>query len=397
MIHKLYLTLLALCLISVGFFLGKSYHEKREGLVPTSWQQLPGFKNSDLKHSLSAFKHSCSTFLKQQPNNAVGTESIPLTAGDWVDACKAANKLKNPSSDKIRTFFKSWFKPVAFYENNQPKKGLFTGYYLPTLKGSLTKTKKYHVPIYAVPNNLITLDLGDFSSKLKNKTVIARIQDDKILPYHTREAINQGKIKKNAKIIAWVSSRIDRLFLDIQGSGVIELPNGKFLYVSYEKENGRPYTALAQVFIDKGLMTRDNASMQRIRKYLKAHPKEMDTFLHKNKSFVFYRKLKDDNISGAQGVTLTSGYSLAVDRKWIPLGTPLWLNTTHPSKDDPNKEQRLQRLMVAQDTGGAIKGPVRGDVYWGGGDDAYTVAGHMKNHGHYWLLIPKHVTLPSSE
>lgn len=397
MMKKAGITLFTLLLLALGFYLGKSFHEKREGLVSVSWQHLPGFNRGDVNLSLKAFKHSCSTFLRQRPDNNIGTEILPLTAGDWVEACKAANKLSKPTPETTRQFFKKWLKPVAFYENDKPTTGLFTGYYLPTLKGSLTKTKRFNVPIYSVPSNLIAVDLGAFSSKLKNKTIIARIENNHIKPYHSRAEINKGKIKDKAKVIAWVDNRIDRLFLDIQGSGVIELPDGKSLYVNYEQENGRAYTALAQVFIDRGLMTRDNASMQRIRKYLKAHPNKMDEFLHKNESFVFYRKLKDDNISGAQGVTLTSGYSLAVDRKWIPLGTPLWLSTTHPDKDNPNKEQPMHRLMVAQDTGGAIKGKVRGDVYWGGGDEAYTIAGHMKNRGRYWLLIPKNVSIDNVE
>lgn len=396
MIKKASIALLTAGLIAFGFYLGKSYHEKREGLVTVSWKRVPGFNHGDVTLSLKAFQHSCKTFLRQRPDNDIGTDALPLKAGDWKDACQAANKLDHPSSKTIRRFFKTWFKPVTFYENDKPTKGLFTGYYLPTLKGSLTKTEQFNIPIYSVPRNLIVLDLGQFSSKLKNKTIIARIEKDKILPYHTRAEINQGKIKDKAKVIAWVDSRIDRLFLDIQGSGVIELPDGKLMYINYQQENGRSYTALAQVFIDKGLMTRDNASMQRIRAYLKKHPKRMNEFLHQNESFVFYRQLKDDNISGAQGVTLTSGYSLAVDRKWIPLGTPLWLSTTHPDKNDPNQERLMQRLMVAQDTGGAIKGKVRGDVYWGGGEEAYSIAGHMKNHGRYWLLIPKQVSLPSA-
>jgi membrane-bound lytic murein transglycosylase A len=366
MIKKAAIIVFSLLLIFLGFYLGKSYHV-RQGLVTVSWRQLPGWTHGDVKQSLHAFKSSCSTFLRQNPSNNVGTSVLPLKAKDWHPACLAADKIINPSPKKIRLFFKTWFKPVTFYQDDKPTEGLFTGYYLPTLKGSLEKTDKYNIPIYGVPKDLLTVDLGDFSSKFKNQHIIARIEGNAVLPYHSRAAINQGKIKENAKILLWVDNRIDRLFLDIQGSGVIQLPNGKFEYISYEKENGRPYTALAQVFINKGLMTRDNASMQRIRHYLKAHPEEMDNFLHKNKSFVFYRKLKNNNISGAQGVTLTSGYSLAVDRKWIPLGVPMWLHTTHPDKTDPNKEQPFHRLMVAQDTGGAIKGRVRGDVYWGGG------------------------------
>ncbi len=210
-----------------------------------------------------------------------------------------------------------------------------------------------------------------------------------MIPFYTRKEINEGAIESYTPVIAWVDSRIDRSFLEIQGSGIIELPDGKHITVGYAGENGAPYTAIAKVLIDKGVMTKDNASMQHIRSYLEAHPSEIDPVLNQNKSFVFFELLRSNAAIGTQGVPLTPGYSLAVDRKWVPLGIPVWLSTTRP-EEKTEKHRAFKRLMVAQDTGGAIKGVVRGDVYWGAGERATAIAGKMKNHGHYWLLLPKH-------
>ncbi len=268
-----------------------------------------------------------------------------------------------------KLFFKSGLLLLSFFKK-EPVPGLFTGYYMPLLKGSLTKTDKFNVPLYDLPKNLVTCNLGLFNPKLKNRTIIGRLKNKKVVPFYTREEINNGAIKKTARVVAWIDSKIDRSFLEIQGSGVIELTDGSQMVVGYAGENGAAYKAIAKVLIDQGVMTRDNASMQHIRRYLEAHPKEIDKVLNQNKSFVFFSVLQQGAALGSQGVALTPGYSLAIDRKYVPLGTPVWLNTTRPDqKIDENKA--FQRLMVAQDTGGAIKGSVRGDVYWEQGSELH--------------------------
>ncbi len=254
----------------------------------------------------------------------------------------------------------------------------------------LKKTKKYNIPLYGLPSNLVTINLGLFDPQLKNRTLVGRVNGAKILPFYTRAEINKGAIKEFASVLAWVDSTIDRSFLEIQGSGIIALPDGSQLVVGYIGENGAPYTAVAKVLIDQGVMTRDNASMQHIRNYLEAHPDQIDLVLNQNKSFVFFNTLRQKAALGAQGVALTPGYSLAIDRKWVPLGAPVWLSTTRP-EEKTEQQKVFQRLMVAQDTGGAIKGIVRGDVYWGAGERATAIAGKMKNQGHYWLLLPRQV------
>ncbi|CDZ79111.1 Membrane-bound lytic murein transglycosylase A precursor [Legionella massiliensis] len=358
-------------------------------LKQRTFNELPGWDNAKVKKSLLAFQVSCKTFIRQDPEEFVGSEYIDLKAKDWQPACHEALAIHPISEKSARKFFQQWFTPVEF-NDKEPVRGLFTGYYMAFLHGSKTKTKEFNVPIYGLPSNLISINLELFDPSLKNRRFIGRVAGGQVVPYYTRAEINKGAIAKKAEVLVWVNSHVDRLFLEIQGSGTVELEDGSRIYVGYAGQNGAPYTAIAKVLIDKGVMTRDNASMQHIKSYLEAHPEEMDKVLNQNKSFVFFRELKEDAALGAQGVALTPGYSLAVDRKWIPLGAPLWLKTTRPGIKDPDDAQELQRLMIAQDTGGAIRGLVRGDVYWGSGDRATYIAGHMKNKGHYWLLLPRH-------
>lgn len=378
----------ALALIALGVFSWWSIPVKplfRE----VAFEQLPGWESGEFKKSLMTFQTSCRAFVKQDPERVVGTEAIDLQAKDWQPACHAALLINPITEQSAKTFFQEWFAPVEF-NDKKPVRGLFTGYYLPLLKGSYTQSDEFNVPLYEMPSNLLTVDLGLFKPELKNTKLIGRMEGNKLLPYFTRAQINKGAIKDTAKVLLWVNSPIDRLFLEIQGSGIIELEDGKRIYVGYDGQNGAPYTAIAGVLIKKGVMTRENASMQAIKTYLQKHPKEMNSVINQNKSFIFFRKLTLDAALGSQGVALTPGYSLAIDKQWIPMGAPLWLNTTRPDSSNPDAHKPMQRLMIAQDTGGAIRGKVRGDVFWGGGDKATSIAGHMKNEGHYWLLLPRH-------
>ena len=355
-----------------------------------TFNELPGWGSAELKKSLHTFQNSCRTFIKQDPERVVGTETIDLQAKDWLPACRAALKINHLVNNKAKLFFEEWFVPVEFYDN-KPVLGLFTGYYMPLVKGSYTRSTEFSVPIYELPDNLVNIDLGLFLSDLNSSKLVGRVEGHKILPFYTREQINKGALKDTARVLVWVNSPVDRLFLEIQGSGIIELQGGKKIYIGYDGQNGKPYTAIAGVLIKKGIMTKHNASMQGIKRYLEAHPKQVDTVINQNQSFVFFRKLSLDAALGSQGVALTPGFSLAIDKQWIPMGAPVWLSTTRPDSSNPDINKPLQRLMIAQDTGGAIKGKVRGDVFWGGGDKATLIAGHMKNEGYYWLLLPRHV------
>ncbi len=362
--------------------------QQRVHLEEGSFQTLPGWGHGDLHPSLQTLLASCRVFLHQTPNRKVGSSAISVKAQDWYPACRAALTLKNPTTVQVRSFFEKWFKPFEFY-HRKPVKGLFTGYYSPAFAGSLSKTPYYSVPIYGLPKNLVTAHLERFhAATRRHRTIIGRVDAHELHPYFTHAQIDQGALKGIAPVLAWVHSPMDRLILSIEGSGLIKTTQGTTLSLAYAGENGAPYTAIARVLIDRGIMTKDNASMQRITAYFNQHPEKMNEVLYKNQSFVFFRVLKQPASLGAQGIGLTTGYSLAVDRRWVPLGTPIWLNTTRPAASG-EKQVSMQRLMIAQDTGGAIRGPVRGDVYWGEGSRADAIAGRMKNFGRYWLLLPK--------
>lgn len=353
------------------------------------FKALPGWEEADLRPSLKTFKVSCRVFLRQPQDKKVGSDNISLTAGDWKPVCQAALKLPDDAANQdIKAFFESWFTPGRFVEKRKPVQGLFTGYYVPIFEGSLNKTESFNIPIYGLPKNLVTLRLSDFDEKLPNRKLVGRVEGHNVYPFHTRAEINKGAIDKSAPKIVWLTNQVDRLFLEIQGSGVIQLPDKKQIFIGYAGQNGAAYTSIASILIKRGVMTWDNASMQNIRAYFNEHPEKMQEVLDQNKSFVFFDKQNRPEAKGAQGVYLTAGYSLAVDRAWVPLGMPLWLKTTYPNPTVENQAP-LNRLFIAQDTGGAIKGPVRGDVFWGEGDKAGEIAGRMKNPGTYWLLMPR--------
>lgn len=331
-------------------------------LTKVPFSQLPGWNTADVNKSLTAFQNSCKTFLKQKPTHRVGNQHIDVRAGDWHPACEAALSIDSFTKENAKAFFEKWFHPIKF-EAKKPIHGLFTGYYMPKLQGSLTKTAKFNTPIYGVPN------------KTRNH-----------LP--TRAQIDKGALKGAAPVIAWINSPVDRLSLEIEGSGVIQLPSGKNLYVGYAGENGAPYTSVGKVLINKSVFTKHTASQKAIKRYLKENPSKAQAILQRNKSFVFFENLKQPAAVGVKGIALTPGYSLAVDRKWIPIGAPLWLTTKKPDEQE-EINKKFQRLMIAQDVGGAIHGLMRGDIYWGASKKASYLGEHMKNEGRYWLLLPK--------
>lgn len=391
-LKSIFLTLL-LCIFFIIHWHGKTpkdtINDQMTNLKETSFSHLPGWSKANTLTSLHAFQASCRTFLKQPPDMLVGNDLLKLKAKDWHPVCQIALALQTSSKEEARVFFQTWFKPVEF-NNGKPMTGLFTGYYFPTIPGSLVKTDKYSVPIYGLPNDRVILRLRDFDVNLPNKTLVGHIKKGQMVPYFVRKEITAGALEGSAAILAWVKSPIDRLFIEIQGSGILDLPDGKKLVLGYAGGNGAPYTAIGRVLIEKGVMTRDSASMQRIRAYLEAHPNEIEPVINQNQSFVFFRVLEQKGALGAQGLLLTPGYSLAVDQGFIPLGTPIWLKTTRPD-EHTNATHPFSRLMVAQDTGGAIRGAVRGDIYWGEGARATEIAGKMKDTGRYWLLLPKTV------
>jgi membrane-bound lytic murein transglycosylase A len=361
-------------------------------VTPVAFADLPGWSSDMLAAAVPSFLRSCAV-LARRPVGAPLSTALPEAgrAGDWKAVCEDAARVPTNDQAKARAFFEQEFRPYRVANNADPK-GLFTGYYEIELNASRTKSARYSVPIYGLPKDLITADLKEFDPSLSGKVIIGRVIGSKFHPYPDRAAIESLGLGKNAPVLAWADNAVDVFFLHIQGSGLIRMDSGASVRVGYAAKNGQPYRAIGRVLVERGAMAKEDVSMQSIRAWLAAHPEEADAVMATNPSYVFFRELPRgpsgvarDGPDGAMGVTLTAGRSLAVDRRFMPLGAPVWLSAQNPDRP----EVRTQRLLIAQDTGGAITGPVRGDVFWGTGHEAAERSGRMREMGSYYLLLPR--------
>lgn len=361
------------------------YFGVHQALISTSFQRLPGWEQDDQSRALVAFRNSCKEILKRSPSAPF---SLAIKAGqvkDWQVICLAAEKIKTNDTLVAKQFFETWFQPYLMM-NHFNSKGLFTGYYLPLLHGTLEQDKSHQIPIYELPDDLIKMNPVNFGLTFSGKKIVGQLKNQEFLPYPDRKAIDHGAIA-NKHIIAWCDDAIDLFFAQVQGSALMELPNQEKILLGYAGANGRVYTSIGKVLIEKNQLTQKTVSMQTIRSWLQAHPSEIAEILEKNASYVFFKKLLNQSPFGTEHVELTPERSLAVDLAYIPLGAPTWLVTEIPTKE--SGVIPFKHLVIAQDSGGAIKGVVRGDIYWGSGDDAEFIAGHAKNLGEYWLFLPK--------
>jgi len=342
-------------------------------LKKTSWDEIKNKMEQDnLILAWPAWLRSCSVLIKK-----------PY----WENSCQSALKItSDPSNQDLIKYFHRYFNLYQAHQEDDSTEGLITGYYQPLLKGSRKKSTQFKVPLYAPPNDLITVDLSELYPELKYKRLRGRIEGNKLIPYYTRKAISDRKIPLQGNEIFWVKDPVEAFFLEIQGSGVIEFEDGSRTQVGYANQNGHPYRSMGRVLINKGELSRHKVSMGSIKAWAKKNKKKLKKFLNANPSFVFFRELPKGlpGPIGAMGLPISAERSVAVDRKFIPLGAPIFLSTTEPNSDVP-----LERLMVAQDTGGAIGGGVRADFYWGQGDKAGRKAGSMKQKGSIWVLLPK--------
>jgi membrane-bound lytic murein transglycosylase A len=303
------------------------------------------------------------------------------------------------NAEQVRAFFEARFTPYRIVRMESPlvssDTGLITGYYEPLLRGSRTASAIFSAALYAPPDDMLTIELGEVFPELRGKRVRGRLEGKKVLPYFDRAALQEHESLKGKELV-WVDSAIDAFFLEVQGSGRVELDDGSTIRVAYADQNGQPYRSIGRYLVDKGEMTLEEASAPSIRQWLQNNPARMHEVLNANPSVVFFREERIDDPTigpkGSLGVPLIAGRSVAVDPTFIPLGAPLFLSTTTPMTDAP-----LQRLVIAQDTGGAIRGPVRADLFWGFGASAGESAGRMKQQGQMWLLWPSGAALPGRE
>lgn len=355
----------------------------RLDLERTSFVSLDGWRDDDQGSALQAFRRSCAVFTAMADNQSIG--HFDGSAGDWRAACNAADLVDTGAA---RAFFETWFTPFQASDRGDTE-GLFTGYYEPLLRGTRQAGGAFTVPLHGRPAGLVSVDLGRFAEDLKGRKLVGRVAGGNLVPLPDRREIVAGALHGEAPVIAWVDDPVDAFFLHVQGSGRVALADGGVLRVGYDGANGHGYTSIGRVLIERGEIARAEVSLQSIRAWLAGHPDQAADLLAENRSYVFFRELQGDGPIGAQGVALTPGRSLAIDRRYLPLGVPVWLDIMAPALGGGDRPVR--RLVIAQDTGGAIRGPVRGDVFWGFGPEAEFIAGRMKHGGGYTLLLPNSV------
>ena len=340
-------------------------------LKVTNWNTLPGWRGDDIRLALDAFLQSCRVLRNQKL---------------WMKPCELAASIPRNDNAILHKFFEHNFKPHQVLNSNGSSDGLITGYYEPLLKGSRKLSDRYRFPLYKSPKELLVVDLGNAHPKLKHLRLRGRLEGQKIVSYYSRAEIESDPSPLQGHELLWVEDAVELFFLQIQGSGRIEMDSGEIVRVGYHNQNGHPYQSIGKLLVKRGELPLAKASMQGIKAWGIRNPKKLNELLHQNPSYVFFRELPA-GISGpigALGVPLTGGRSLAIDPRAVPQGAPVFLSTTWP-----NSSKKLDRLMVAQDTGGVIKGGVRGDFFWGFGKEAADQAGKMKQTGKMWVLMPK--------
>jgi membrane-bound lytic murein transglycosylase A len=347
-------------------------------LQPAEWRDLPGWESDDHAAALAVFRAQCVTLGKR-----------PL----WLSACEAAQKVSvttgNPPSwtggTAVRTWFEENFRPWVLVNPDSSREGRVTGYYEPVVRGSRNLRPPYSVPVFSPPDDLIVVDLGSIYPELKHMRLRGRLEGRKLVPYFSRAEWTTEEERRANRAMLCLDDPVDFFFLQIQGSGQVALDDGSRVRIGYADQNGHPYRSIGTWLIEKGELQSHEASMQGIKAWAEKNPQRLQELLNTNPSLVFFRELKAEGSGppGALGIPLTPERSIAVDPRHTPLGAPVWLATTRP-----NSDETLQRLMLAQDTGGAIRGPVRADFYWGSGPEAGALAGRMKQSGLMWVLLP---------
>jgi len=357
---------------------------ERAQFRPVAFQDLPGWADDTLADAWPAFTAGCTTLVARA-----------ATAAIWREPCAAATSIDPRQSTAVRTFFEQHFTAYRALAPDGQESGLVTGYYEPLLSGSRVRSERNRYPLYAPPDDLLTIDLSELYPELKDKRLRGRVDGKRVVPYWPRADIEAGRAPLEDKVLVFVDDPIEAFFLQIQGSGRVQLPDGDVLRIGYADQNGQPFRSIAGVLIERGELSPDGASMQAIKQWARRHPDELPALLDENPSYVFFRELTlppsapIDGPIGALGVPLAAGRSIAVDARSIPLGAPIFLATSWPSSTRP-----LRRLALAQDTGGAIRGPLRVDFFWGFGEDAAREAGRMKQAGQLWLLWPRGAAPP---
>jgi membrane-bound lytic murein transglycosylase A len=336
-----------------------------------SWALLPGWQDDRHSEAWPALLSNCRV--------------MPNKAPEWKTICDAAATLTDPDDVMARQFFETYFEPEQLFAENGDPDGLMTGYYEPLLHGSFEAGERYKYPLYKTPDELLIVDLSSLYPELKGKRVRGRLIGNKVVPFYDRAAIDGEEQPLKGQEIIWVDSRDDVFFLQIQGSGRVQLPDGQIIGVGYANQNGHPYVSIGKRLIESGKVERKHMNLFTLKDWLRENDDEAQALLNENPSYVFFN-LREDVEEGPRGslnVPLVGERSIAVDRNRISLGSALWVDTRYPD------ESPLRKLVFAQDTGGAIRGELRGDFFFGSGEQAEYHAGRMKQNAAFYLLKPK--------
>ena len=368
--------------------------------VAAGWGELPGWTNDDLRGVWTTFLRNCAGLMRPTALNLAGpTRATPRA---WQAVCAAAtDPARAPAANNpeaVRKFLQTWLSPWRLDgADGKPASSIVTGYYEPLVVGSRQQGGVYQWPLYTVPADLLTIDLGRVYPELAGKRVRGKLEGNRVVPYDSRASLEASGRKP--PVVVWVNDPVDNFFLQVQGSGRVQLNDGpgagQTIRVAYADHNGHPYVSIGKWLADKGEMQLSQTSMQSIREWAKRNPARVPEMLNANPALVFFKEepITDPEIGpkGAYGIPLMAQRSIAVDTNFVPLGTPVFLATTQPAST-----QTLNRLVFAQDTGTAIKGAARADFYWGFGEAAGAQAGRMKQAGQMWVLWPKQAGVPSA-
>jgi membrane-bound lytic murein transglycosylase A len=355
--------------------------------VPVAWRDIVGWTTDDHLQAYRAFRVSCASIAAQR-----GVPAEPKALGSSLaEPCRAARARDIGDEARARAFFEEHFVPLRISRLGEDA-GFVTGYYEPVLEGSKTATDVYKVPVYRRPSNLFVRGFNQDATSLPNKgPVFRKIGRRKLVPYYDRAEIEDGAIAGRGLEICWLKDQTDLLFAQIQGSARIRLEDGSTVRINYDAHNGYPYTAVGRILIDRGIIPKEQMSMQKIREWMEQNPDGANELRRQNRAYVFFREValsdKDEPI-GAQGVPLTPGRSIAVDKSLHVYGTPFFIEGELPIQSEQSRTP-FHRLMVAQDTGSAITGPARADIYYGAGAEAGRVAGRLRHNMRFVMLVPK--------
>jgi membrane-bound lytic murein transglycosylase A len=360
--------------------------------APLAWADVAGWSEDDHLQAYRAFRASCRPIAAERTPPADPKADNPKALGTSLrDPCRAARAFDISDGAKAKAFFEDHFLPLRISRLGEGD-GFVTGYYEPVIDGSRTQTEVYNVPVYRRPSNLFVRGFNQDSPSLPNKgQVFRKIGRRKLVPYYDRGEIEDGAIAGRGLEICWLKSQTDLLFSQIQGSARVRLEDSSTIRINYDAHNGYPYTAVGRILIDRGIIPKEQMSMQKIREWMDQNPDGAKELRRQNRAYLFFREVNlsdKDEAVGAQGVPLTPGRSIAVDKALHVYGTPFFIEGELPIESEVSKTP-FHRLMIAQDTGSAIVGPARADLYFGAGVEAGKVSGRLRHNMHFVMLVPK--------